>query len=162
MNIPKSVLASKSQRFLNYIIDKAFFYVLMTLLGVLLGLIAEFTANYSWVEWLDNINPIVDLLVSTLILLIYYFLFELTTGRTLGKLITGTMVVSKDQNKLNASQIAYRTLSRIIPFEAFSFLGDVPIGWHDSNGNSLVVDVKKYNSERLMRDSFEEIGKNID
>lgn len=162
MNIPNSVLASKSQRFLNFIIDKAFFYVLMLLLGLLLGLIAEFTGDYTWVEWLDTVDPLLDILVSNLIFLIYYFAFELTCGRTIGKFVTGTLVISKNNKELTASQVAYRTLSRIIPFEAFSFLGDVPIGWHDSNGNSLVVDVKKYNSAIQIKDSFEEIGKNID
>lgn len=162
MFIPNSVLASKSQRFLNFIIDRVFFLVIMLFFGLLLGLLAELTGDYSWVEWLQNIDPLSDALVSILINLLYYFVFELAFGKTIGKFITGTMVVSKDNNELKASQVAYRTLSRIIPFEPFSFFGDVPVGWHDSNGDSLVVDVKKYNSERQMRDSFEEIGKNID
>jgi uncharacterized RDD family membrane protein YckC len=162
MFIPNSVLASKSQRFLNFVIDRIFFLIIMMLLGLLLGLIAELTEDYSWVEWLDNVAPLVDFLISNLIFLLYYFVFELAFERTIGKFITGTKVISKNQNELQTSQIAYRTLSRIIPFEPLSFFGDVPIGWHDSNGDSLVVDVKKYNSEIQLRKSFEEIGNVID
>jgi len=32
-----------------------------------------------------------------------------------------------------------RTLCRYIPFEPFSFLGNKPIGWHDSLSKTLVV-----------------------
>jgi uncharacterized RDD family membrane protein YckC len=162
MFIPDRVLASKSQRFLNFIIDRVFFLVIMLFFVLLLSLLAEFTGDYSWIEWLQNIDNLSDALVSILINLLYYFIFELAFGKTIGKFITGTMVVSKNNDELKASQVAYRTLSRIIPFEPFSFFGDVPIGWHDSNGNSLVVDVKKYNLEKQMRDSFKEIGENLD
>jgi len=162
MFIPQSVLASKNQRFLNFIIDRVFFLVIMLVFGFLLGVIANLTGDYSWVDWLQNIDPLTDALVSILINLLYYFVFELAFGKTIGKFITGTIVISKGSNELNATQVVYRTLSRIIPFEPFSFFGNDPIGWHDSNANTLVVDVKKYNSEIQMRKSFEEIGNVID
>ena len=162
MQIPDNVLASKGQRFLNFVVDRIFFYVIMLVIGFTLGLISHATGNDSWIAWLDTVDPLTDILISSLIFLIYYFIFELAFGRTLGKFVTGTMVISSNSEKPNASQVAYRTLSRIIPFEPFSLFGERTIGWHDSNGDTLVVDVKKYNAEIEMRNSFEEIGKVID
>ena len=53
-------------------------------------------------------------------------------GRTLGKFITGTKVVSADGETPTASQIVGRTFCRMIPFEAFSFARETcPVGWHD-------------------------------
>jgi uncharacterized RDD family membrane protein YckC len=46
----------------------------------------------------------------------------------------------------------------MIPFEAFSFLGDEGRGWHDSLAKTVVVDVKKYNEIVELQNSLSEIG----
>ena len=70
--------------------------------------------------------------------MLVYFLSELYTGKTLGKLITGTKVISTDDNNLTAQQILYRTLSRIVPFEPFSmFFSNT--AWHDDWSDTVVV-----------------------
>ena len=84
--------------------------------------------------------------------------FETITGRTLGKYITNTKVLTEDGQKPEADKILYRTLSRMIPFEAFSFLGDEGRGWHDSLAKTVVVDVKKYNEIVELQNSLSEIG----
>jgi uncharacterized RDD family membrane protein YckC len=76
-------------------------------------------------------------------LLGYHFLFEVTLGRTPGKFLTGTRVVSADGGRASAGQILGRTLARYVPFEPFSFLfdGSPANGWHDKWSNTRVVKV---------------------
>jgi len=70
--------------------------------------------------------------------LLYYILFEGITGRTIGKFITGTKVLSlKKENPL-----IVRSLARLIPFNDLSFLfSDGRKGWHDRISNTIVVEV---------------------
>lgn len=78
----------------------------------------------------------------------YYATFESLTGRTLGKLVTRTRVVSASGGPATLRQILGRSLARQIPFEAFSFLvgsgrGLPPVGWHDSLSGTRVVRVRR-------------------
>lgn len=53
----------------------------------------------------------------------YFFGFEtLTKGRSIGKFITGTKVVTLEGEIPTANVFLKRSFCRIIPFEAFSFL----------------------------------------
>jgi len=77
------------------------------------------------------------LLIWIASLLAYYILFESIWGRTPGKFVFGTKVVRLDGGPASLLQIVQRTLSRMIPFEAFSFLGSR--GWHDQLSKTKVV-----------------------
>ncbi len=68
----------------------------------------------------------------------YYFVFEVTLGRTPAKFLTGTRVVSMDGSRATTGQILGRSLARFVPFEPFSFLGSSR-GWHDSWSRTRVV-----------------------
>jgi uncharacterized RDD family membrane protein YckC len=127
-------IATRGQRFANYLID----YAVSMLVGiVLLGglavldptLLAE--GDRLWDE----------LLLGALLTLVYYLPCEALTGRTPAKLITGTRVVDAGGSPASTGQILARTLTRLVPFEAFSFLGSRsrPVGWHDSWSGTLVV-----------------------
>ena len=70
----------------------------------------------------------------TVVWLFYYIIFESIFLQTLGKLHNDSYVRFKG-NRLSA--IAVRSLCRLIPFDAFSFLGEK--GWHDSLSNTEVV-----------------------
>lgn len=73
---------------------------------------------------------------------VYYFIMEYAFGRTVGKFILGTVVVREDDlEKISIGQALGRSISRFVPFEAFSFLGSVR-GWHDYWTNTIVVDAK--------------------
>jgi uncharacterized RDD family membrane protein YckC len=76
-------------------------------------------------------------------------------GRTLGKLITGTIVVdSKTLKKASFRKILGRTFSRLIPFESLSFLFSVyPKGWHDSIPNTMVINMKGYKAFKQFTDN---------
>jgi len=77
--------------------------------------------------------------------LVYYLPQEAFSGRTLGKLITGTKAVNQDGTELSFGQALGRTLCRFIPFEAFSFFGENgrPKGWHDRIPNTMVISVRR-------------------
>lgn len=71
----------------------------------------------------------------------YFILFEGFFGRTPGKFITRTKVISSKTNKNPLFyQILLRTILRFIPLEWLSFLSDQPVGWHDSISKTKVVD----------------------
>ena len=74
---------------------------------------------------------------------VYYTVLEVISGRTLGKLLTGTKVVATNGSPASVGQILGRSLCRFIPFEAFSFFGGAgrPVGWHDSISKTRVVEI---------------------
>ena len=62
---------------------------------------------------------------------LYYFIFELTNGQTIGKMITKTRVVNIGSGKKpNFLRILIRTVSRLIPIDFLSYLFSVN-GIHD-------------------------------
>ena len=64
---------------------------------------------------------------------------EAVFQRTIGKLVTGTRVVTTDGNVPGFGKVLGRSLARVIPFEVLSFLGAIPIGWHDKLSGTRVV-----------------------
>ena len=70
---------------------------------------------------------------------IYYPLMEFYFGKTIGKILTKSTVVSKDGGKITFGQAVGRSLCRLIPFNSFSFLGASAIGWHDRISKTRVV-----------------------
>jgi hypothetical protein len=86
-----------------------------------------------------------DYLPGIIISFLYYLPQEAFSGRTLGKMITGTRAVNEDGTKLTFGRALGRTLCRYIPFEAFSFLGGNgrPRGWHDRISRTKVISIKK-------------------
>lgn len=72
--------------------------------------------------------------------LAYFVVMETIFQRTLAKLLTGTIVVTKSGTRPSFGQVLGRSLARLIPFEALTFLFDEhPVGWHDSLSKTRVV-----------------------
>jgi uncharacterized RDD family membrane protein YckC len=120
-------------RFANYLVD-----ALVAQLGggFLLGLGVALVLRDKANEFLESGFLTV---LSLLVFIAYYIVFEALTGRTLGKLVTGTKVVDASGNKPSFGKIVGRNFARLIPFEAFSFLGSSARGWHDSLSGTYVV-----------------------
>jgi uncharacterized RDD family membrane protein YckC len=125
--------ASVGIRFANLCIDVVGRLLFATVLGGLLVLV-------SGVRFAAGFSGIVFGLGS---MFLYYVLFEGLFGRTLGKLVTGTRVVTSDGGKPRFLQICGRTLARFVPFEPFSFFGSGPSGWHDRWSETRVVRVRR-------------------
>lgn len=93
-------------------------------------------------DWAEQLPWWQDQLIGAAVMIAYYTLMESTTGTTIGKLLTGTRVVYEAGRPITFGQAVLRSLSRIVPFEAFSILfadDDDPRGWHDRWPRTRVV-----------------------
>ncbi len=124
--------APKSARFFNYLVDSVGGFAFAFLIVILLNIF--------------GIKHLVDEEDNKVILIflgiIYYLLWESISGRTLGKLVTGTKVVTDEGEDIGFPEALGRTLCRFIPFEIFSFLF-AKKGWHDSITKTRVVLINK-------------------
>ena len=158
IKITYEMRASTGKRLANYLIDliiRYAFFLIIGFLGALLYRLFCYITLYNWVVELESWE---ETLYGWMFLIVYYLLMESLTQRTLGKYITGTIVVMEDGSKPTFKTVFLRTLCRLIPFDGFSFLTEKPRGWHDRFVKTYVVDVKVYNSALLLKKSFEEIG----
>jgi uncharacterized RDD family membrane protein YckC len=124
------VLASKGRRFGTFVVD----YAVNMGFGAIVGVIIALGFGEAGVE---AIQKVPDIVFGWVLLIGYYIVFEGMWARTPGKLVFGTVVVNESGGKPTLKQVIGRTFCRLIPFEAFSFLGER--GWHDSIPNTHVV-----------------------
>lgn len=88
----------------------------------------------------------------------YYLVFESLFGRTMGKIITGSIVVDENGLKPSFGVVCTRTLCRLIPFDALSFLSKSGRIWHDSFSKTYVVEKKDLQKDMEFFYSLELIG----
>lgn len=160
--VTNEMQASKGKRFANLIIDRILFYGIFFLFGTVAYVLAEFLGSeaiYDFLISLDNINPLLDIFVTSLIYVVFYTILESLTQRTIGKLVTQTKVVLENGEKPTADVILLRSLARVIPFEPFSFLGNSPRGWHDTLTKTCVVDTKIFDEQKRAFEDFKLLGK---
>ncbi len=124
-------LAGKGRRFGTYVIDWIGFFSGSLIFGVVVGL----TMGEAGVEMLTRIP---DMLLGVIMIMSYYVFFEGIWARTPGKFLFGTVVVNEQGGRPSIGQVFGRSLCRLIPFEAFSFLVR-DRGWHDSIPKTYVV-----------------------
>jgi uncharacterized RDD family membrane protein YckC len=117
----------KGTRFVNLLLDTVGYYIAAFILGVITALAGA---------------PQLGQLLGFVSMLAYYIFFEAVFGRTPGKMLTGTRVVTVDGGTPSFTQILGRNLARYVPFEPFSFFGDDAVGWHDSWSGTRVVKVR--------------------
>ncbi len=135
-NEPEYEFASTGQRFLNYIIDLIAFYLLITIIFVIIGVF--YASSGETLEEESGGFIAVTYLISFTVLFAYYTLLEGSKGKTLGKLITKTKVVREDGEPMTYGKAFMRTLCRIIPFEFISAFTGTKM-WHDSWSNTMTV-----------------------
>jgi len=129
--------ASPSKRFVNYVIDVLFFYVLIFGFYAIISMI-----DPRVFDFIDD--GVTDRIVG----LVFYgvimsFTEAMLNGKSIGKFITKTRAVSLDGSDLSFERIFTRNLIRIIPFEILSAFGYPCSPWHDKWSDSIVVDEKK-------------------
>ncbi|MCW5581620.1 MAG: RDD family protein [Luteimonas sp.] len=134
--------AGRWRRFFNLLIDYITMVVLSTA-AVIAYSIAYFSAHpMAEATPMESWGLLADYAFGVAIMFAYYVPLERLFGCTLGKLVTGTRVVSEGCGRPSWGQVIGRTFARLIPFEAFSFLfvedGRVR-GWHDSLPRTWVV-----------------------
>jgi uncharacterized RDD family membrane protein YckC len=126
--------ASKARRFGTLVVDYFAYLALSFLVGGILGALFG-PAGVKAIQATPN------LVFGCIVLFAYYMFFEGIWQRTPGKWLFGTVVVNETGGKPSLGQIAGRTASRLIPFEAFSFFG--ARGWHDRIPKTLVVRARR-------------------
>lgn len=138
------VYATQWQRFSNWLIDNLLMrfglsYLTGMAIGLLLGFIApDFLLSIANDGAMSSGLILIGFLVGYLNYIVYYTLCEkLFKGYTLGKIITGTRANRQDGNELSFKDALLRSLSRCVPFEAFS--GFSTLTWHDSWTDTMVV-----------------------
>jgi len=151
-NIPQDIFdghiqyteASQGSRFVNFLIDNLFMnyalsYATGYLVGYILSLIApQFLISIAYEETHGSNYYLLIFIIGYFNYLFYYTICEKAfNGYTLGKLITGTKAIRIDGEPLTLKDTFLRSLSRIVPFEVFSALGNKP--WHDSWTKMTVV-----------------------
>ncbi|MES2575130.1 MAG: RDD family protein [Bacteroidota bacterium] len=155
--IEKKLLASDGDRFLNCILDLIFVFVtffLFSLAIVIVGNIFNWDIYSIW----DNFFTSYTYSALLVLLMFSYLVLEWLFGRTFGKLITGTVVVNEKGLKPDFGAIFIRTLCRLIPFDALSFLRKSGRIWHDSISETYVVNKKALNLSRELFYGFQQIG----
>lgn len=158
--VKENIYATKGERFGNYIIDRIIFTIGIYVFGMLLGLFLAAIDDVTLLYELENINPIIDYILSGILFACYYILLEGSMQKSLGKMITKTIVVDEYGNKPKMSAIIGRSFCRMIPLNAFSFLGDSGRGWHDSIPNTYVVSVEKLQKAKQLHESLAILGNN--
>lgn len=108
----------KPYRAINYLIDIFIISLIM-----------------AFITWVDGYH---SKLLSWLVFFLYYFFFEITTQRTIGKMITKTYVVSTSDKKPSVKAIILRTVCRFFYLDLISFLFGT-YGIHDGYSKTRVV-----------------------
>lgn len=157
--VTEDLYASNQQRLANFLIDLGVRFILTFIIGLVLGLFCGITGNTAIIDKLDHLSQLEEITYDILLALLYYNLTEIFLSRTIAKYITKTIVVLEDGTKPDAQTIMARTLSRIIPFDALSFLGTPCRGWHDSISKTYVVKKDLLEEAMNLHFSFDEIGK---
>ncbi|MET0392302.1 MAG: ATP-binding cassette domain-containing protein [Chitinophagaceae bacterium] len=129
---PAVVPVSWKKRLLNYVIDSF-------LIGMIGWVVTGFFEERIAASASPNMYAAYIITISSAVLLVYYSLWEGLTGRTPGKFVTQTKVFEQENSaKPRFADGVLRTLSRFIPFEAFSLFSNKPVGWHDSLPGTIV------------------------
>jgi uncharacterized RDD family membrane protein YckC len=136
-------IASQGLRFVNLIVDNIFIQIVSAVVGFVVGMIyatSVLMANETITPEDESTLEVIGFIVGLVTALAYYALFEALFQRTPAKFITGTMVVNAEGERPSFGQCVGRSFARMIPFEAFSFLGSRnPVGWHDSLAGTRVI-----------------------
>ncbi len=77
--------------------------------------------------------------MSVGLLFVYYAATEYFFQRSLGKVITRTVVVNRDDERPSLGAVLLRTLCRFLPLEPLSLLLNGKYTWHDSLSGTKVV-----------------------
>jgi uncharacterized RDD family membrane protein YckC len=128
-SVDSYINASKTKRFFNYLIDLIIIYIFVFGSAFLLAITNPKVASEN--------AALLGYTLAFIGILGYYSLFEGLTSQTIGKMITGTIVITEDGNKISFKNALIRSLCRLIPFEGLSFFGER--GWHDTITETRVV-----------------------
>tara|TARA_R110002012_G_scaffold104774_1_gene245433 strand:- start:583 stop:1167 length:585 start_codon:yes stop_codon:yes gene_type:complete len=121
-------------RFINFLVDSFTIIIIAYLMSIIVKTLGSDHHDYNLKTY--------SKLWSVLLTFAYYAILEGFWNKTLGKVITGTTVVSQKNKKPTSKEILLRTLWRFVPLEPLSFLF-AKDGFHDIYSKTKVIS-KKY------------------
>lgn len=154
--VTDDLLASKSQRLLNFIIDSLIIYIIEITIGTTIIIVGDLTNSYATSNWVESLSLLEIFFFGLIILFFYYGITEMYFSRTFAKYFTKTIVVKYDGSRPNMKSIIIRTVSRLIPFEPFSFLVTDSRGWHDILSVTYVVKKHEFSEKSKLFNLSEE------
>jgi len=143
---PDLPLATTGQRLVNCIVDQVAAMLIAYLLAFVFGLVEGIAAMLEGIPVETyGITSIVSYLLGFATIVVYYGVCESVSGRTIGKLVSGTIVVNRDGSSVAFRRAWRRTFCRLIPFDQFSFLAGKghPVGWHDEFSRTYVITLRR-------------------
>jgi uncharacterized RDD family membrane protein YckC len=162
--VTPDLYTTRGNRFVHYLVDLIvilliFYAIFFGFIFLYYSVVEDTTVMDNFLDNMENTNPILDRIVTAVILALLYFGLEfLTQGRSIGKFITKTKVVMADGSSPSSVDYIKRSFSRMIPFEALSFLGREGRGWHDSISGTYVVDIDRFEAKLKSQIELEQIG----
>ncbi len=152
----EGIVLSRSKRFINLLIDIFVYLGVIFLLSVFLFIIT-FPIDLNP----ESLNSfLVEYIIPYSIIILSYTLQEfLLKGRTIGKYVTGSIAVDNKGDVIDFNKAIYRSICRLIPFDALTYLRESKRGLHDIITETYVVDKKAW--EELKNNDYEidQIGK---
>lgn len=124
-------------RLVNYLLDSVFIFLFVLFITLLIKYLPFLSSEETTLTYEEN--KFSDSILYILLIYAYYFVLEVSTGRTFAKFITNTKVVTTELKKPTIGAILIRTLCRFIPLEPFSFISDDDLGWHDKLSKTAVI-----------------------
>ena len=134
----KPATVSIGKRFIHFVIDYLFVsFLLLPLLGALIGIVSALSGIDR-----SSMNEILisyRFLLGAGAMIFYYVLFEYFLNKTIGKVLTRSIVVTETGTKPSFKNCLLRTLIRFVPFEPFSILSSDSKMWHDKWTKTVVT-----------------------
>ena len=156
--VKEQVWAKNELRFLNHIIDSIVIYVLIIILFFILGLVGGLADSDVLFDFLELGGGLVSTIFFWGFYVLYYVVLESRYQVTVGKLLTKTIVVNSYGEKPTMNSIWSRSFSRLIPFDAFSFIGVNSHGWHDSISKTHVVSKSLLKEKKQLFEALNHLG----
>ena len=94
-----------------------------------------------------NISAAIATIIGASVASLYFTLSEWMLGKTIGKLVTGTIVVNELGQPPTFKQMLKRTALRFLPWDCITYLSGSKTGWHDRFSGTTVVRRKSLTSE---------------
>jgi uncharacterized RDD family membrane protein YckC len=141
------------RRFGNFIIDTICHYIIIIIVSLIVILPMAMNNPEDGINTESPMFTLISYLIAFGVIIGYYWFFEyVCKGRTIGKFITGTRAIMLGGDRLTSKAAFLRSVSRLVPFEPFSFLGSNS-GWHDQWTDSYVVNEREY-QDALSKSEF--------
>lgn len=146
--IDPSIYATTNQRVTNFVVDYVIRLIIQLVAITIFIFFATLFGQGHLVGYVQKLPFIHELIISCVIALGYYNVMEMLFSISIGKLITGTVVVNIYGEKPSLRDLATRNICRLIPFEGLTFFGTPGNGWHDTLSGTYVVQRNLLNEKK--------------